>query len=166
MLGFLEPASGEILINGIPAGKEQLQNCWSFIAYIKQQPFFIHDSLLRNITLEETDHNKENLQSALEISGLNKFMTTSANGLEMIITENGKNISGGQRQRIAIARAIYKNADLVLLDEPFSELDEESESSLLRSLQQMSQQGRTIILVTHNKKSLSFCNKIISLDEE
>ena len=80
--------------------------------------------------------------------------------------ENGKNISGGQQQRIAIARALYKNADLVLLDEPFNELDEESEISLLEHFQDLAQKGKLIILITHNKKSLSYCNKIISLDEQ
>ena len=79
--------------------------------------------------------------------------------------ENGKNISGGQQQRIAIARALYKNADLILLDEPFNELDEDSERLLLEHFRELAQQGKLIVLITHNKKSLSYCSQIISLHE-
>jgi ABC-type transport system involved in cytochrome bd biosynthesis fused ATPase/permease subunit len=78
--------------------------------------------------------------------------------------ESGKDLSGGQRQRIAVARAMYKNADLVILDEPFNELDEKSEHCLLNIFQKLAQAGKLIILITHDKKSLSFCNKILSLD--
>jgi ABC-type bacteriocin/lantibiotic exporter with double-glycine peptidase domain len=82
-----------------------------------------------------------------------------------MITENGKNISGGQQQRIAIARALYKDADIVLLDEPFNELDEVSTLSLLNYFKELSAAGHTVIMITHDSKSLSYCNKIISLDE-
>ena len=81
-----------------------------------------------------------------------------------MITEKGKNISGGQNQLIAVARALYKNADLILLDEPFNELDEASEILLLEHLRDLSQTGKLVILVTHNSKALSYCTKIISLD--
>jgi ABC-type bacteriocin/lantibiotic exporter with double-glycine peptidase domain len=83
-----------------------------------------------------------------------------------MITENGKNISGGQQQRIAIARALYKKADLILLDEPFNELDAESTVSILEHLRELSNKGKIIIMITHDSKSLSFCNKIVSLNEQ
>jgi ABC-type bacteriocin/lantibiotic exporter with double-glycine peptidase domain len=163
LLGFLTPPQGEILINNMIADKDDIQSCWPFISYVKQQPFFIHDTILHNITLEEHNHNKERLQFALDASGINKLIEASPEGLNKMITENGKNISGGQRQRIAIARALYKDADLVIMDEPFSELDEESECTLLQNFKQLSQAGKMIILITHNTKSLSVCNKLVSL---
>jgi ABC-type bacteriocin/lantibiotic exporter with double-glycine peptidase domain len=85
--------------------------------------------------------------------------------MEKIITENGKNISGGQRQRIAIARALYKEADLIILDEPFNELDEVSELLLVKHFKKIAGDGKMVVLITHNLTALSFCNKIISLDE-
>ncbi|MCW3117141.1 MAG: transporter ATP-binding protein [Chitinophagaceae bacterium] len=163
LLGFLSPTKGKILINSIPAGKQVIQHCWPFISYVRQQSFFIHDTILHNITLEEDNHDMDKLQFALEASGISKLTGLWPEGLNKIITENGKNISGGQRQRIAIARALYKNAELFILDEPFSELDEESEYDLLQTFKQLSQSGKMVILVTHNKKSLASCNKIISL---
>ena len=164
VLGFLAPASGEVLVNGIVVDSQDLKNYWPSMSYVRQQPFFIYDTLLRNITLEEADYNKEHVVSALHISGLDKVMTKFPERLEKIITENGRNISGGQQQRIAIARALYKNASLILLDEPFNELDEEATQSLLEHFKALAAAGKSVVMITHDKKSLAYCNKIISLD--
>lgn len=154
LLGFLEPDTGEIIINNNPASHRQ--QFWSSISYVKQQPFLVHDSILTNITLSH-DHHEETLQEIVQASGIDL-------GLNLNITENGKNISGGQRQRIAFARALYKNADLLLLDEPFNELDDASEKKMLQHLQQLQAKGKIIILITHNRSSLSYCTKTVSMD--
>ena len=166
LLGFLRARNGRIIINDLAVKNWEIKNYWPFIAYVRQQSFFIYDTLLRNITLEEAHHNKENLQYALQISGLDKVISTFPEGLEKIITENGKNISGGQQQRVAIARALYKNASLILLDEPFNELDEEATRCMLEHFRELTAAGKSVVIVTHDKKSLSYCNKIISLDEQ
>ena len=166
LLGFLKPLKGDILINDLGVDQPDIKTYWPLISYVRQQSFFIHDTVLRNITLEENGHNKVSLQCAMKISGLDVFVSKFPEGLDKIITENGKNISGGQQQRIALARALYKNAELILLDEPFNELDEASAISLLEHFQKLSQAGKMIIMITHDKKSLSYCNKIISLDEQ
>ena len=87
-------------------------------------------------------------------------------GIDKLITENGKNISGGQRQRLALARALYHDFDLLILDEPFSEIDERAENVLLGKIKSLAKTGKMILMITHNKASLSFCNKIISMDGE
>jgi ABC-type bacteriocin/lantibiotic exporter with double-glycine peptidase domain len=165
ILGFLTPAGGSILIDQAPVSPKDIKKYWPQISYVRQQPFFIHDTLLRNITLEENGYDKENLHAAIGNSGLDEFITKFPEGLAMIITENGKNISGGQQQRVQIARALYKNAQLILLDEPFNELDEDSTLSLLAHFQRLAQNGKSVIMITHDKKCLSYCNKIVSLDE-
>ena len=156
LLGFLEPDGGEILINGQPTSAEQRQQSWSNTSYVKQQPFLIYENILTNITLSNEFH-EQALQEAVQASGIDL-------GLNIYITENGKNISGGQRQRIAFARALYKNADLLLLDEPFNELDDASEKKMLQHLQQLQAKGKIIILITHNRSSLSYCTKTVSMD--
>lgn len=166
LLGFLSPMSGTISINGGEAGKERIRNFWPSLSYVRQQCFFIHNTIARNITLEEETSNKEKLKSVLNISGLEELIEGSPEGVQKIVAENGKNISGGQQQRIAIARALYKDADIILLDEPFNELDEASELLLLDYFKQLADNGKMILMITHNKKSFSFCNKIISLDSQ
>ncbi|MBN9384523.1 MAG: ABC transporter ATP-binding protein [Chitinophagaceae bacterium] len=163
LLGFLSPDKGKVVINGDDGMR---QDYWSRIAYVKQQSFLIHDSILHNITLNGKARDEERLRNAVDAAGLTGVIETFPEKLDKVITENGRNISGGQRQRIALARALYKEADLIILDEPFNELDEESESSLLRHFRQLAQAGKMIILITHNRKSLSFCNKTLSLHEE
>lgn len=164
LLGFLQPATGDILINDQPVNCGDIKKYWPLMAYVRQQGFFIHDTVLRNITLEEEQYNRENLEYALRISGLNNVFANFPEGIEKVITENGKNISGGQQQRIAIARALYKNAPVILLDEPFNELDEEATHLLLQHFKELAASGRMVLMITHDKKSLSFCNKIVSMD--
>jgi len=165
LLGFLSPSKGEILINDSFVSSNEIKNYWPQISYVRQQSFFIHDTILRNITLEEEGFDKERLDSVLKVSGLCDFIKQSPDGVDKMITENGKNISGGQQQRIAIARALYKNAELILLDEPFNELDEGSTVLLAQHFREMSVAGKTVVMISHDSKSLSFCSKIISLDD-
>ncbi len=166
LLGFLKPGSGVMLINNKPVSNETAKQYWPVISYVRQQSFFMYDTIVRNITLEEDSHDQAGLAFALKVSGLDKLVETYPEGLEKIITENGKNISGGQQQRIAIARALYKKADLILLDEPFNELDEASTLSILEHCRELCNQGKMVILITHDTKSLAFCNKIVSLHEQ
>jgi ABC-type multidrug transport system fused ATPase/permease subunit len=165
LLGFIDPSSGVISVNGSITDGIARQQYWKAISYVKQQPFLIHDTIFHNITMNENSCDEERLRQAVEASGLSGLLVKFPSDLQKMISENGRNISGGQRQRIAIARALYKEADLIILDEPFNELDEESELAMLRHFKKLSQRGKMIILVTHNKQSLSFCDKIISLDE-
>jgi ABC-type multidrug transport system fused ATPase/permease subunit len=165
LLGFLPAEKGEILVNGMQVDEHALKNYWPSIAYVRQQAFLIHDTLARNITLEEEQYNQALLQDAVKISGLEGVIAKFPEGIEKLVTENGRNISGGQQQRIAIARALYKNAGLILLDEPFNELDEEATDTLLQHFSKLAAAGKSVVMITHDKKSLSYCNKIISLNE-
>ncbi len=166
LLGLLPPKKGDVIINKSPVDNDDIKNYWPSVSYVRQQSFFIYDTIKRNITFEDDSIQNGNLDNSLRVSGLDELVDTFPEKLDKIITENGKNISGGQQQRIAIARAVYKNADLIILDEPFNELDEASESRILAHFVDITKQGRIVVLVTHNKKSLSSCSKIISLDEQ
>ena len=123
----------------------------------------VYDSILKNITLFENDYDFERVNHIIQVTGLKTFIDQFSEGIEKIITEDGKNISGGQRQRIAIARALYKEADVIILDEPFNELDEPSELAMLHYFKQLSEAGKIIILITHNTGSFTFCNDVITL---
>jgi ABC-type bacteriocin/lantibiotic exporter with double-glycine peptidase domain len=163
LLGFLKPASGQVLINEVILGTEERKQLWQDITYVKQQQFLIHDSILHNITLEEDNYNEARLNNAIAAAGLEMFISSFPEGIHKVISDNGKNISGGQRQRIALARALYRNTAVILLDEPFSELDQDSERSILQYLQSMAAEGKIVILITHNPASLQYCSKTISI---
>lgn len=166
LLGFLTPDCGTIYLNGEPANINRLQTWRNRISYVKQQPFLIHDSMLKNITLNDESYDKNKLLEVISFCGLNELLSKHPEGVEKVITENGKNISGGQRQRIMLARALYHDFDLLILDEPFSELDSYSERDILSRLGGMARSGKMVLFITHNKANLSFCNKILSLDGE
>jgi len=166
LLGFLRPDSGDICINRKRSSLEDRVDYRSRISYVKQQPFFINDILIRNITLSEYDHFPNKTREIVELTGIDELIEKYPAGLNEMITENGKNISGGQRQRVMLARALYHDFDLLILDEPFSEMDSASETEILKKLQAFTARGKMILFITHNKKSLEYCNKVITLDEE
>lgn len=165
LLGFAEQDSGSICINKQATTGPERRQYLPQMAYVKQQPFMLHDTLYKNITLSDAPADAAKLQAALEASGLQALIATLPDGLQTLITENGKNISGGQRQRIAFARALYKDAPVLLLDEPFSELDPTAETLLLQHCKALAAQGKMVLLITHNPQGLAFCNKTISLHE-
>ena len=159
LLGFVSQTEGEILVNGDAVTAAERQLFWKDISYVQQRPFLIHDTVSANIALSDVNIDIERMREVINTVGLNDFIGAFPEGLNKIVTESGKNVSGGQRQRISIARALYKDAGLIILDEPFSELDAASEEHLLGSLQQLQQRGKMIIMITHNKDSLKYCNK-------
>jgi ABC-type bacteriocin/lantibiotic exporter with double-glycine peptidase domain len=147
------------------AREETSMHYWPVISYVKQQSFLIHDTIARNICLEEGGYDRDKLEMVCHITGVNSLEQYCAYGLDAIISEEGRNISGGQRQRIILARALYKEFDMLLLDEPFNELDNESEIRLLEYFQKIAAQGKTVILVTHSPLALDFCNKKFVMNE-
>jgi ABC-type multidrug transport system fused ATPase/permease subunit len=160
LLGFAEEDEGQIIINNKPVDAEARKTYRSRISFVKQQPFMIHDTIKANITLDGNSCDVLKLKEAVHYSGLEQWVNLHPEGLDQVVTENGKNISGGQRQRISLARAFYKNADLLILDEPFNELDSKSEQMILNYCRQLVRSGKMIILITHNKNTLEFCDKI------
>ena len=166
LLGFLDTQEGTIRINDVLTTSEDRRSFWKRISYVQQEPFVLHDTIVNNITLDDEFHSTEHLAKIIKVTNLEKLIRSQNGETVALINENGKNISGGQRQRIAIARALYKTSDLVILDEPFNELDRVSENHLLNFFRDLAHSGKMVILITHNKESLSFCDKIISLDEK
>jgi ABC-type bacteriocin/lantibiotic exporter with double-glycine peptidase domain len=166
LLGFLTPQSGCIYINDKQADTQKRQQYWKKMAYVKQQNYFIHDTILKNITLTDDDYDLTKLDEAIAFCGLTPLLAGYPEGIHKIVRENGKNLSGGQRQRVALARALYHNFDVLILDEPFGEMDQQAEEGILTQLKQLIAMGKIIFFITHNVASLKHCNKIIPLIDE
>ncbi|PUZ22973.1 hypothetical protein DCC81_21410 [Chitinophaga parva] len=143
--GFLEPGTGRIY-----SPRD--------LAYAKQEPFLLHTTIANNIVLFEENYDARKLQRVAALAGF-----SFPEGLEKMILEGGKNISGGQRQRIALARVLYKDAPVLLLDEPFSELDPASETLLLQHLRALAATGKTILLISHNPEAFQHCDVVLEL---
>jgi len=165
LLGFIEQDDGIVCVNNQITNAKERQTWHKRISYIKQQPFLLHDTIRNNITLQEKDYDEQRLEEVIAKCNLCGLISQYSEGLGRLITENGKNLSGGQRQRIMLARALYHDFDLLIMDEPFGEMDQQSENEILDSLKQMTLDGKMILFITHNKAGLSFCNKIVSLDD-
>lgn len=165
LLGFLSQEDGIISINSKITNAADRCSCRNRISYIKQQPFFIHDTIARNIALQENGYDMQKLDEVIDFCDLDVIIEQHSERLDWIITENGKNLSGGQRQRVMLARALYHGFDLLILDEPFGELDQLSENIILEKLQKLAVEGKMILFVTHNRQSLSYCNKLVLFNE-
>ena len=164
LVGFLSPDSGLIYINGVNADAQARKQWRTRISYVKQQHFFLYGTIAENITFEEMHYDRKRLNDILALTGIDQMLPLLPHGLDTVITENGKNLSGGQRQRFMLARALYKDFDLLILDEPFNELDKAAEIQLLKHLRMMADTGKMILLITHNSDALAFCHQTIQLD--
>ena len=166
VMGSLEPTNGEVMINDVDIN--QVSHDWQKkIGYIPQDVFLIESSLIKNIALSQNDSeiNIEKINFAIKNSLLEELVENSKEGLKFMINDNGKNISGGQKQRIGLARALYSYPDLLILDEPTSNLDLESQELLNRCLLEI-KKDRIVILVTHSEKMLKNCDKIYKINEK
>jgi ABC-type multidrug transport system fused ATPase/permease subunit len=161
IMGFLAPKKGEITIDNVNL-KNHLINWQSLIAYVPQTVAILDDTLKLNITFEsdddKIDYNK--LKQAIKISGLDKFILNNNQSYEIIIGEKGSKISGGEILRVSLARAIYSNAEILILDEFTSALDNETEERIIDSLKNI---DKTVIIVSHRRSTLKYCDKIFKL---
>jgi ATP-binding cassette subfamily C protein CydCD len=170
LLGFVQPTSGAITINqGSPISSYQLRNS---IAWVSQNPYLFHDTLAANIRLGKPEATAEEMTEAAKAAHLDEFIERLPEKYNTVIGEGGARLSGGQAQRLALARAFLKNAPILILDEPTSSLDPETESFLEESTRRLMQgrtapgeQRRTVITIAHRLNTIFRADQIIVLDQ-
>ena len=165
VLGLLKPTSGEVLVDGINIEKNI--DSWQItLGYVPQTMYMIDESILKNIALgvpqEKIDYNK--ITEVIEAADIKYFIQNLPNGLNTNVGEKGVKLSGGQRQRIGIARALYTNPNVLILDEFTSSLDIETEKKIMDSINNMKKKI-TIIIISHRHSVLEGCNKIIRIQD-
>ena len=169
LLGFLQPDSGKIYIDNIPLSEKYMKSWHDKIGYVSQQLFMIEGSLLDNIVMGTNDSlpDRERVYEALRLASLDKFVSSLPQGVDTAVGEGGCLLSGGQRQRLGIARALYKNAELLLFDEATSSLDENTEKAINQAILHLAEQRTdlTMLVISHRTESLAVCRKIIDLEE-
>src|SRR6266545_3268198 len=162
LLGFIQPTSGAITINH----NHQIPNSElrPSIAWVPQRPHLFHDTLSVNIRLGKPDATHEEVIEAAKAAHLHEFIETLPEKYETVIGESGARLSGGQAQRLALARAFLKDAPILILDEPTSSLDPETESLLEESTRRL-MQGRTVITIAHRLNTIFRADQIIVLEK-
>jgi len=166
IIGFLKPNKGAIRADEKNINS-YLRSWQNNIGYVQQFSYFIEDSIKNNITLglknEFLDINR--IRECLKIVGLDKIIERLPNNIETRISELGNNFSGGQRQRLSIARALYKDPSILVLDEATNSLDENSENTIIKNVIK-SKKKRTIIIVTHKEKLKKYCDIVLEVNSQ
>ncbi|MEZ5463042.1 lipid A export permease/ATP-binding protein MsbA [Dokdonella sp.] len=162
---FYEPDSGSILLDGQPLAAWKLESLRSQIAWVGQQIVLFNDSIARNIAYGALGNaTREQIVAAAEAANASEFINRLPNGLDSQAGEGGALLSGGQRQRIAIARALLKDAPLLILDEATSALDTESERLIQDALKRLLR-DRTVLVIAHRLSTIEHADQIVVLDE-
>ena len=164
VIGLLKPQRGEINLDG--KNIEQFSKSWTkSVAYLSQNYFLFNDSIKNNITLHSKKDDKfykERYDRAIKISNLMEEINKFTDHDNMILKDSGSNLSGGQKQRIAIARLIYKDSKVVILDEPTASLDQISSTLMMKMLQEI-KKDKLILVISHSKEILDKCDKVLSI---
>ena len=161
---FHDPQSGGVSLDGHEVSELTLKSLRGSISLVSQNTTLFPGSVLDNIRYGKPDASFESVEEATKIAEAMEFIDFLPNGWETDIGEGGHRLSGGQRQRIAIARAVLKDAPVLVLDEATSNVDNETEAALKRSIAQISK-GRTTLIIAHRLSTVRNADVIAVLDE-
>jgi ATP-binding cassette subfamily B protein len=159
-----DPHEGRILIDGQDIWNVQLASLRQAVGVVFQDAGLFNRSIRENLQVGKADATEQEMLRAITLAEAADFVLTKPQGLDTVITERGGNLSGGERQRLAIARAILKNAPILVLDEATSALDVETETKVARALAELSR-GRTTLIIAHRLSTVRKADKIVVLKE-
>ena len=161
---FYDPTAGKIQIDGVDIRDYKIQALRNHIGYVLQETVLFQGTIRENIAYGRAGATDEEIVNAAKLADVDEFVARLPNGYDSKVGERGDTLSGGQRQRIGIARAIIRNNPILILDEPTAALDTESESLVVRALEQLTR-GRTVITIAHRLSTIRNSDKIIVLKE-
>ncbi|PPR77263.1 MAG: putative multidrug export ATP-binding/permease protein, partial [Alphaproteobacteria bacterium MarineAlpha3_Bin5] len=164
LLRFYKPNSGVIKLGGNDITKLDFDQVRRQMAVVSQDTYLFHGSILENIGFGSTDPNKEDIRQAAIAANIDEFINSLPHGYNTIVGERGIRLSGGQRQRIAIARAILRDAPILILDEALSSVDAENEWVIQEALDRL-MKGRTSLVIAHRLSSVIQCDRILVIKD-
>jgi ATP-binding cassette subfamily B protein len=164
LLRFRDIQSGEIAIDGQDIADIQLKDLRSRIAYVPQEPILFHRTLAENISYGNVRASQQMIEAVAKMAHAHSFIMALPKGYDTLVGERGVKLSGGQRQRIAIARAMLKNAPILVLDEATSALDSESEVLIQDALWKL-MENRTALVIAHRLSTIQKMDRIIVLED-
>jgi ABC-type multidrug transport system fused ATPase/permease subunit len=161
---FFEPTHGRVLVDEVDASRYSLRSLRERIALVPQQPILFSGTIADNIRYGRLQASDEEVEAAARAAHIHDFITTLPNGYHTPVAEAGATLSGGERQRLGIARALVKNAPMLILDEPTSSLDALSEEGVFDALRRL-RRGRTTIVIAHRLSTIRTATRILVLHE-
>ncbi|CAK8715075.1 ATP-binding cassette, subfamily B [Candidatus Electrothrix gigas] len=166
IMGLLVPTQGKLLVDGEEIDFYNMKAWQKNIAHVSQTIFLSDGSLLENIAfgVPVEDIDKEQVEKAARLAQIHDFIETLPDGYQTLIGERGVRLSGGQRQRIGIARALYKEASVLVLDEATSALDNATEQAVMAAIDSLDD-SLTVLMIAHRLSTLERCDKIVKLDK-
>ncbi|MFC7295635.1 ABC transporter ATP-binding protein [Marinobacter aromaticivorans] len=166
ILGLLKLNSGKLIVNDEVLTSSDLASFRKKVGYVAQTIFILDDNVVNNVAfgVPEADIDMDRVRQALTLANADEFVDNLPNGIYSNLGQDGKLLSGGQRQRIGIARALYKQTDLLVLDEPTSALDMESEYKLMSTLNSL-KENLIILIISHRPASIQMSDKIILMEK-
>jgi ATP-binding cassette subfamily B protein len=161
LLRLFEPKKGFLSIDNQPIRNIRLEDYYGLFSMVSQDSFLLHDSIIENICFG-SQFTLEQVLEAAKLADANDFIQSFPNSYQTIVGDNGVQLSGGQRQRIAIARAVIRKPQILILDEPTSALDSSTEKKIMETINNLDI-DLTIIMITHNRELLSHFDQVIEL---
>ena len=160
LLGFYRLKEGDIYVLGHSLNNTDIAKIRNLIAYVPQQPYLYNMSIRDNIRVASESATDQEIYQAAKLANAHDFIQSLDNGYDTVMHNRGSNLSGGQRQRIAIARAILKNAPIILMDEATSALDNESEQMIADAISQLRNQ-KTVIMIAHRTGTIQLADNVV-----
>ncbi len=164
LLRFFDPQQGHITLGGHDLRSLPLEVLRRHIAVVMQDTYLVHGTVADNLRFGKPDATQDEIEAAARAANAHEFIQALPQGYETVVGERGLRLSGGQRQRIAIARALLKDAPILLLDEALSHVDTENEAVIQEALERL-MQGRTTLIIAHRLSSVINADRIIVLEE-
>jgi ATP-binding cassette subfamily B protein/subfamily B ATP-binding cassette protein MsbA len=160
---FFDPAEGRVLIDGHDLREVQLSSLRSQVALVLQEPFLFPLTIAENIAYGRPDASAAEIEAAARAANAHDFVSRLPQGYDTVIGERGATLSGGERQRLSIARALLKNAPVLILDEPTSALDAGTEALIMQAMRNLVS-GRTTLIIAHRLATVQNADRIVVLD--
>ena len=164
MLRLLKEQEGALKVDDAIIDDKKESSYQQLIGYVEQDIFIANASIKNNVAFGIEHPDEQKVWNSLKEAKLEEFVASHPNGLEMQLGENGVNLSGGQKQRVGIARALYKDSEILIFDEATSALDTETEKAVVESINHLSELGKTTVIVAHRITTLEKCDRIIALE--
>ena len=164
LLRLYERDGGRILLDGCPIESLRLRDLRRCIALVSQDVYLFHGSVADNIAYGIENPDRGAIQWAARLAEASGFIDALPDGYDTLVGERGQRLSGGQRQRIALARAILKDAPVLVLDEATAAVDNDTEAAILRSLARITQ-DRTTLVIAHRLSTVRHADRIVVIDQ-